>query len=158
MDSKEYTLKLLASHDRTEKELRDKLAAKGFSAEDIDSAITFASEYNYINDRSYADKYISDGIKLRRHGFTRIRTELLRRGVDRDTVDEAIESARQSCEISPREQIEAVLDSRFSGADLSNPKERNRIFAYFARRGFSFDDIRGAINSKSAFKDLQWEE
>lgn len=157
MECREYAVKLLSVKDRTERELRERLEKKGYSAEEIDDAVAVMTEYNYIDDRSYAEKYVSDGINLRGHGFGRIKTELLRRGVSREIADEVIENAKQTAELDPKERIEETLEHRFSGADLGNPKERNRIFGYFARRGFSPRDIWAAINDKCAFKDIYWE-
>ena len=154
MDCREQALKLLSFKDRTEKELRGRLGEKGYSEDEIEETIEFLKEYKYIDDASYARKYASDGIKLKGHGPGRIKTELLHKGIDRGTVEEVLEEM----ETDPREQIEELMERRFSSADLGNPKERNRIFGYFARRGYSPHDIWGVINSRSSFKDVDFEE
>ena len=155
IDCKECAVKLLAVKDRTEKELRDKLVQKGYEADEIDGAVEFMANYGYINDRAYAEKYLSDGINLRGHGEGRIKLELLRRGVSRETVEEVI---AENMSFDASERIAEVLDRRFADADMGNPKERNRIFAYFARRGYRSGDIRSAMNSRSAFRDIEWED
>ncbi|MGN1098060.1 MAG: regulatory protein RecX [Clostridia bacterium] len=154
MDCRERAIKIVALKDRTEKELRDKLAEKGYSDEEIDDAVEFMKSYNYINDESYAEKYVADGINLRGHGPRRIKTELLRRGISRDIAEAALENI----EAEPRERLEEIMERRFAAADLGNPKERNRIFGYFARRGYSSHDIWGVINSRCAFRDIEYEE
>lgn len=154
-DCREYAVKLLAAKDRTEKELRSRLAEKGYPEEEADAAVAAMTEYGYINDRAYAEKYLRDGMNLKGLGERRLKTELLRRGVDKDTVEEALASLSAA---SGAERMAEVFDRRFSGADLANPKERRRIFAYFARRGFDARDIRGLINEKSSFSDIEWEE
>ena len=54
MNSKEKArdaaLRKLASHMRTEKEIRDHLKFLDFSAEDVDDTAAFLKEYNYIDD------------------------------------------------------------------------------------------------------------
>ena len=157
-DCKDYAVKLLAVKDRTEKELRDKLIEKHYTTEEIDAAIESMASYGYINDRAYAEKYLKDGLNVRGHGEGRIKTELLRRGVSRETVEEVLS------EIEPElgaERMSEIFDRRFANADLSSPKERNRIFGYFARRGFAPHEIWSLINRKSAFKDIEdigWED
>lgn len=158
LSPKDAAAKIIAVKDRTEKELIDKLSEKGYDEKEIAEAMAFAVEYGYIDDRAYTKKYISDGINVRNHGFGRIRTELLRRGIDRCLADEEIELAKEAIEVDFGEKIDEIMERRFSGADLSNPKERNRIFGYFARRGYAPNEIWGAINRKSAFKDISSEE
>lgn len=150
MDCREQALKFLSFSDRTEKELRDRLGEKGYGEEEVEDTLAFLKDYGYIDDRRYARKFAGDSVRLKGHGPGRIRTELLRKGVGRDVVDEVLEEM----ETDPREQLEAAMERRFAGADLSNPKERNRIFGYFARRGYSPHDIWGAINSRSSFSDI----
>ncbi len=150
MDCREQALKLLSFSDRTEREMRKRLAEKGFDETDIDETLDFLTEYSYIDDRRYAAKYAADSVKLKGHGPGRIRAGLLQKGVSRDIVDETIDEM----ETDPREQLDAAMERRFANADLSNPKERNRIFSYFARRGYSPHDIWGAINGRSAFEDI----
>ncbi len=155
---KDAAVKLIAVKDRTEKELSQRLAEKGYDEREIAEAMAFAAEYGYTDDRAYARKYIREGVNLKNYGFSRIRAELLKKGVDRYVVEEEIDSARESADEAPRERILGAMERRFAGADLSNPKERNRIFGYFARRGFSPNEIWGAINKKSSFEDVSSEE
>ena len=150
MDCREQALKLISFKDRTEKELRDRLEEKECTEDEIEETIEFLKNYGYIDDARYARRFAADSIKLRNHGPGRIRTELLRKGIDRDTIEIVLEEM----ETDPREQLEAAMERRFSSADLGNPKERNRIFGYFARRGYSPRDIWGVINSRCAFQDV----
>lgn len=158
IDCKDYAVKLLAVKDRTEKELRDKLVERHYMPEEIDAAIESMASYGYINDRAYAEKYLRDGLNVRGHGEGRIKTELLRRGVSREIVEEVLSAAEPE---ESAERMGEIFDRRFGSADLSSPKERNRIFGYFARRGFAPHEIWSLINRKSAFKDIEytdWEE
>lgn len=150
MDFKEYALKLLSFSDRTESELRKRLSEKGCGDEEAEAVVAFLKEYGYIDDARYARRYAADSLKLKGHGPGRIRADLLRKGIDRELAYAVLEEI----EDDPRERIEAEMERRFSGADLSSRKERNRIFGYFARRGFAPHDIWGAINGKSSFDDV----
>lgn len=154
MDCKDSAIKLLTFKDRTEKELRDKLKEKGYGDNEIDETTEFLKSYGYIDDLRYAKKFVADGINVRCHGPDRIRIELMRKGVSRETAAEVLENAA----IDPRAQIEAALEQRFSHADLGNPKERNRILGYFARRGYAYRDVISTINERCAFDDIDTEE
>ena len=52
----------------------------------------------------------------------------------------------------------AQMQSRFKDADFSNIKERTRIFNFFMRRGFTPDEIKGAMNKMSSFRDIDSED
>ncbi len=150
MNCKDYAVKILSIKDRTEKELRDKLKEKNYPADEIDGAIEAMKGYGYIDDARYAARFAADGFNLRGHGPARIKADLIKKGVSRDTVDSVLEQNQTD----PREKIGEVLRGRFGSADLSSPKERNRIVGYFARRGYSYRDLIGAINDVCAFEDI----
>lgn len=151
IDCRNYALRLITQKDRTEKELRTKLSQKGYDENIIEDEIAFLTEYGYINDKNYTERFINDAINLKKWGKMRIRTELLRKGIDREIADIAIEDAfKQDCDDMVLEQ----LKSRFKDSDLSNIKERTRIFNYFLRRGYSAEEIRGAMNRVCSFRDI----
>ena len=152
INSRDYCLKLITIKDRTEKELRDKLREKNYDENTIEEEIEFLSNYGYINDSRYAEHFTNDAINLKKWGKSRIRTELLRRGIDRDIVDEAVEEAFADVE---DDRLYSEMKKRYSNADFSNMKERTRIFNFYFRRGFSPDEIKGAMNRMSAFRDIE---
>ena len=148
---RECALKLLAFKDRTEKEIADRLAQKGYSEENIAAELVFLKEYGYIDDRLYARRFTNDAVKLKKWGKSRIRTELLRRGIDKAEAEEILE---ELCGDS-QECIKQEIQRKFGGADFNNMKERNRVFGYFARRGFNPSEIRGAINDVCSLEDYE---
>lgn len=152
INSKDYALKLIAIKDRTEKEIRTKLKEKNFEELQIEEAVEFLVSYGYINDSRYAEHFTNDAINLKKWGKVRIRTELLRKGVDRDTVDKTLEEAFS--DLDP-DRLFSQMGSRFGNADFSNMKERTRIFNFYLRRGFSPEEIKGAMNKMSSFRDIE---
>lgn len=152
INPRDYALKLITIKDRTEKELRDKLREKNFDENITQEVIEFLKHYGYINDKRYAEHFTSDGINIKKWGKSRIRTELLHRGVDRETVEIVIEDAFMEVE---DDRLQMEMEKRFGNADFSNMKERTRIFNFYMRRGFSAEEIKGAMNSLSAFRDIE---
>ena len=151
IDSRDYALYLIEFRDRTEKELREKLTEKGYSEEQIEDTTEFLKNYGYLDDKRFAEHFIHDAINLKKWGKIRIRTELLRKGIDRETVEFAIEDAFGDMD---DERVLSEMKKRFSNSDFSNIKERTRIFNFFMRRGFTPDEIKGAMNKMSAFRDI----
>lgn len=151
IEIRDCALRLITFRDRTEKELREKLSEKGYEETKIEEEIEFLKSYGYIDDKRYASRFISDAIKIKKWGKLRIRTELLRRGIKEDDFFFVLEEAL--CEGST-DVIEEEIKRRFKNSDLSNIKERRRIFNFFLRRGFNSTDIKGEINRVSSFCDV----
>ena len=155
IDCRNYALRLITIKDRTEKEIRGKLSEKGFEENIIEDEIAFLKDYGYIDDASYVKHITNDAINLKKWGKLRIRTELFKRGIDRETVDNTLADAFfEDC----TDKIAQQLESRFKNSDLSNLKERTRIFNYFLRRGYTAEEIKGAINRACSFCDILTDE
>ena len=148
---RESALRLIAVKDRTEKEIRDRLLEKGYNADEIESEIQFLKEYNYINDLRYCEHFANDCVNLKKWGKARIKAELIRKGIDREMAENAAEEASTESD----DIVLSQMQKRFKDADMGNPKERARIFGYFARRGFSPEEIKGAMNKISSFRDIE---
>lgn len=123
----------------SEKELRDKLAQKGASPEDIETVVALCVDYGFVNDGEYASMivrhYASAG-----YGPGRIRMELKRRGVPPDYWEEAMEEFPEG-----NETIDRLLAARLRGKDISDRKERDKAANALFRKGYSWDDIRAAM-------------
>lgn len=148
---RDYALYLIEFRDRTEKELREKLFGKGYAEEQIEDTVEFLKNYGYIDDKRYASHFIHDAINLKKWGKIRIRTELLRKGIDREITDFALEDAFAKVD---DDRVLNEMKKRFSNSDFSNMKERNRIFGFFMRRGFTSAEIKGAMNKMCSFCDI----
>ena len=155
IDCRNYALKLIEIRDRTQKEMRTKLLEKGYDEETAEKEIAFLKEYGYIDDKRFAAHFTTDAINLKKWGKGRIRTELLRKGIDRDAVDNILEDAFMELDDN---RLYELMEKRFKNSDLSSMKERTRIFNFYMRRGFAPDEIKGAINRLCSFCDIISEE
>ena len=151
INCRDYALKVIEFKDRTEKEIREKLTQKGYDENITEDEIAFLKDYGFINDLRYAQRFVSDAINLKKWGMARIRAELLRKGVDREIIDNAVEDAFMDID---DDRLLKEMQRRFKNSDLSNIKERTRIFNFYMRRGFSPDEIKGAMNSMCSFDDI----
>ncbi len=152
---RDYALRLIEFRDRTEKELRDKLKEKGYEENSIEDEIEFLKNYGYINDKRFAEHFTHDAVNLKKWGKIRIRMELTRKGVDREIIDNTIEDVFSEMEDN---LVLSQMQTRFKSSDFSNIKERTRIFNFFMRRGFSTEEIKGAMNKMCSFDDIICED
>jgi len=145
MSAKDYAIKLLSMCDRSEKEIRDKLSKRGYDEGEIESVLDFCREYGYINDEGYARHFINDALRVKKWGSVRIKSELKKRGIAEEFFLPLLE------ETDERDTLKDELHRRFSGADLSDKKVKNRIFGYFLRRGYKTADILNAFGEEADY-------
>ena len=90
---------------------------------------------------SFSQKAFVRGYTRKGYGAARIRQELTRRGIDRDTAEAAMQT------FSPDEaQMLALLEKRLRG-DVSDRKEVEKAVAALQRRGFAWNDIKRALET-----------
>lgn len=155
ISARDYALKVIGFKDRTEKEIREKLAQKGYDEITIEDETEFLKSYGFINDLRYAEHFTHDAINIKKWGKARIKTELLRKGIDREIVENTIEDIFSELD---DDRIFTEMKKRFKNSDFSNIKERTRIFNFYLRRGFSPDEIKGAMNRMCSFDDIICED
>ncbi len=137
--TKEKALRLLEFRNHSAGELRKKLKIAGALDEDIERVIDFLEEYNLINDEEYAKRLALDLKNLKKFGERRIRSELLSRGINSEFVEEAISELPEFEE----DQLLKLVEKRLKG-DFEK-KSKERVMRYFVGRGYSFDEIKKAI-------------
>ena len=124
----------------TEAEMREWLVKREAEETEIERTIAFLTENLALDDRAYALAFTADKRDLSGWGQDRIRGDLLRRGIDRHLVEEAL--AADNCE-SEIERAVRVLKER--GADLSDDRGRQRALGLLARRGYEAEEAYAAI-------------
>ena len=132
---RERALRHLARRDHSRAELARKLAAHG-DADEIDAVIERMGELGLQSDTRYAEAFVRG--KAGRFGASRLRSELARRGIDRDLIDEAIAG---ECVESEADRARAVLRARFAAAP-ADAREWARQARFLQTRGFAPDLIR----------------
>lgn len=137
-------MNLLKSRDYTEGQLREKLR-RGFYTEDIiDIAVEYVASYHYIDDLRYAVSYIScyQEKKSRR----RLEQDLQGKGVDRETIGKAFDEwEAQGGGQDEQEMLRKLLEKKHFDAENTDQKERQRVYAYLMRRGYSGEAVRRAM-------------
>lgn len=132
-------INILSYQDRTEKQLFDKLKTKEYSEDEIEAAFIKLRDYGYLNDERYASNYHE--AQARTKGARRIKLELLQKGISGSIINEEFASNEHD-EVS---SILHIIEQRYSDADFSDDKQQRRMFGYFQRRGFLYDDIKAAV-------------
>lgn len=132
MNAVDYSLKILSLGDYTQEVLRQKLTAKGFSIDEIQSAIHYLTESGIIDDRRYAENYIA--LKSKVYGVYRMRQHLSKKGIHKDLLDELLNLNDKSSEY---EAASSFLRKKLEGA-RPNTVDKRKLLAALARKGFSY--------------------
>ncbi len=125
----------------TERELRTKLADKGYDKIICDIVIETMRDYNYINDADYCVSFFEYATS-KGWGQMKIRAELKRRGVQDSTVSQAM----ADFEDCPEKRIYDILCRKFENVDFKDYKQKQKVVRFFASRGFDFDSIQSAVS------------
>ena len=142
--ARRIALKLLDVRSRSEAELRDRLAARGVPGDVSEELIERFREVGLLDDAVFADALTQTRLQVDRHGLTRIRAELRRRGVDEDVVAEALSPVGQEEEM---EAARAFAQRRVRAlAGLEPQTARRRLVGALGRRGFGGAVVSSVVN------------
>ncbi|MEQ5800897.1 regulatory protein RecX [Halomonas sp. H10-9-1] len=136
-------VRLLARREYSRAELVERLAAKGHAADSIAGCLDDLAERGLQSDARFAESFLRSRI-FRGQGPVRIRLEMERRGLGRETVHEAFVASEQAGEADWYALACAALVRRFT-APGDTPRERARRERFLAGRGFDFDQVRHAL-------------
>lgn len=138
-DAKVQAANMVAARPLSQKELKNRLVRKGSDEEEADAAVAWLAELGAVNDATYAASLVRH-YTARGYGMARIREELHRRGVPRELWDAALEECSDSGEL-----LDTLIQKKCRGT-LDDPKERKRVCDFLLRRGFSWSEVKAAMN------------
>jgi regulatory protein len=139
-------LDLLSRRPHGTKELIKKLCEKGHEMEATEMACDRLLELGLLNDEEFARILANELYERKGYGIKRIKQELIFRGLDREIVENAIESL----DIDTQTRIILVIKKKYLNK-LDDEKGRKRAIDGLMRLGYSYSDIKTALNSISEF-------
>lgn len=130
---------LLKSMDRTEAQLRSKLKDGGYPEEIVTAAIEYVKSYGYINDESYAERYIE--ANRNKKSQRRIATDLGQKGIPKEVFLQFLEEKP----VDECSQIHQFLVKKRYCPEEYDYKMRQKLGASLQRKGFSFENIKKVL-------------
>lgn len=128
---------LLEKMDRTRAELKKKLEQSGYPAKAVEEALEYVESFHYIDDVRYAARYIE--FQKSKKGKARLKMELLQKGISAEIVARALEEAEE--QMDAKETIRRMIQSKRKGEGPLEEKEKQRLYGFFMRKGFSSSEI-----------------
>lgn len=144
---------LLEKMDRTEADLRKKLQQSGYPPSAVEAAIRYVESFHYIDDSRYAAAYIEN--QKHKKGRARLKMELLQKGVASEDIERAFAQTEES--MDPRAAIREMLERKRHGGGPMDEKEKQRLYGYFMRKGFTSSDILSVFREYAELNTGQYE-
>lgn len=140
LDARNKGLYYLQFSDKTEEEMRKKLAEQGFSPASVENAVKFLKECRYLNDENYARRYLEKN--RNRKSEKQIKYELRQKGISRETAERVMEENP----VDEERQIFLLLEKKKYAGEAAAREERQKMLALLMRKGFSYETIRTAMD------------
>jgi regulatory protein len=135
----------LARRDHSRHELDTKAVQKGYDPGFVTSILNELEQNGYINNMDFARKYAADKFSLQKWGPVKIRSELIRKGVDKQVIDQVLLKETEDFELN-KICVDLILKRKCHFSRESDSyKRKQKIASYLQRRGFSFDTINRVL-------------
>ncbi len=138
--TKKLALSVLNRRPLSEQELRKKLAEKDCPSAAIDEVIALFLDYGFLNDGEYA-QMLARHYAAKSYGAGRIRQEFKRRGIAEEHWPAALAQLGAA-----DEALDRLLAQKLRGKKPDDRKEIEKAGAALFRKGYSWDEIRAAVN------------
>jgi regulatory protein len=134
-------LRLLTRRDYGIQELRQRLLAKDFRADEVEQVIVRGIDLGYLDDARHVERLTRTLLTTGRAVGPRLSLELRRRGLPDELIHAAMVETRSSG--GEDAALRALISRRFPGFDYAAAaeRERRRVVLFLQRRGFSLDRI-----------------
>ena len=138
--AKEKALWLISYRSHSKKELFDKLK-RSFDEASAQKAVDRMEELGLINDEEFAKLYARKLVNGKKMSVKAAEFELYRKGIDKITAEQVL----GELEYDPQTQIIEFITKKYKNID--DEKIKRRAVAALQRKGYSWEEIRQAIES-----------
>lgn len=140
---------------RTEGELLDRLRKEKLPASVSLDVVERLKRLGFLDDRAYALEYAQDKSNLNLWGPRHIKEMLRMKGVRQEWIDEAI---AQITEEDEQKALDAFLDKKYRRLDLNDKKMEARAVRGCLSKGFSYQLVKPAIETRKRAANREDEE
>ena len=144
-------LDLLSRRPYGVKELIKKLCEKGHEKEASQKACDRLLELGLLNDEEYARILANDLMERKNYSIKRVKQELAFRGISREIIENTIDSLDNNAE----NRIILVIKKKYLNK-LNDEKGRKRAIDGLLRLGFSYSEIKSALNQVAEFTEEEY--
>lgn len=152
-----YGFWALGQGAKTRKELFDALRKKDVPEDIVETVLDRLVELRYLDDAAYAEQRVRSRHEYGRKGSRAITSELRRKGVAEEVIEQAMETVDPEAETENARTLVAKKLASTRGLDRN--KRVNRLAGMLMRKGYSgsdvFDVIREALDAEAEGEDFE---
>jgi regulatory protein len=130
-------VRYLSLRPRSESEMASYLVGKEYSEEVVVAVVDRLRARGYVDDDAFARFWVENRTRFRPRGARALRYELRQKGVDRTTIDEALEE--QDDDAAAWAAAESKIDR---WQTLPREEFEKKLMGFLARRGFDYSVSR----------------
>lgn len=145
----------LAARARSKHEIEQKLMQAGYRPCTVEMVIYKLQRENLLDDADFARQWV-ESRQNHKLGRSRIAQELRRKGISQDEAEEALSIIEDEDQLSGAIALAAKAAARIK-PDEDLRKASNRIAGMLARRGYSWDIAKKAIQQVLYNEDSDWD-
>lgn len=138
--AKERAFYLFDYRDHSYKELYDKLI-KNYSEEVCDTVMDKMCELGLIDDKKYAEKLARQLFEVKHVGKYKAKFEMQRKGINKEIIDELM----NEYEDDTTDRLKELIEKKYIRY-LTDKKGVQKVFNALVRCGYSYSDVREALN------------
>ncbi len=139
--ARQWALKKIASQPVLSKQLEKSLYERSVSRATVEQIISDFKRLGYLNDEEWIASFVRVQ-KLKKVGPQMIVQKLKMKGAPEELIAPHMEDN------STKERIKELLATKYAKRDLSDYKERQKVVASLARKGYSFEDVFQVIEQQ----------
>ena len=133
-------LRMLAGRELSERQVRQRLARRGFDAHEIDAAIARLLQDRSLDDERAARAMAHAETSLKKRGRLRVKQRLQAAGIAPAVAQRAIQDTFEA--IDADALMSAALGKRLRGRDrIADEREFQRLYRYLVGQGFEPDRV-----------------
>jgi len=140
-------LQLLARRELSEAQIRQRLTRRGYSSEDIDTAVVRLRGERALDDRRVATAIARTETRVRGRGRLRVKRQIEAAGISSTLAQEAIDEV--FADLDADALLVAALERRLRGrTTIADDREFQRLFRYLAAQGFESDRVLAVLRGR----------
>lgn len=140
--AREKAYRYLEYGDLSRAKMMEKLTAAEIEPQIAELVCDRLEEQGFLDDTRLAERMAERFANGKHWGPKRILPEMLRRGIPMDLARAAIEEL----DLDYSGSIAYYLTTKYRRVDLTDRRERNKVFQGLVRYGFEFDDINRVLS------------
>jgi regulatory protein len=143
----DYAIFLLNLSMRTERELREKMATRGYFPNIIDEVVAKLYQDRYLDDARYAEVYIESMKRSKYYGSYMMKKKLFEKKVPKEIIDDKL--AELLSEDDEREIATRYVEKNFAPLEevaKFQYDEKQKVMRRLMSRGFGLDIAKELVN------------